>query len=128
MTAAEREMAVYIRALDPRDVVVLHRNPDYANLLMIESSRRSALAWSRYVPGGWDRRRDITRFFTARDRPAEAMFQVLRDSRATHVLEYVGVDFIHPEVRRLLEPVKTVGRIRLHEVRTDRELLASYGF
>lgn len=115
ISAGELEVAAYLRTLDPRRTVVLHRDSS-ASLLGIATERRSVLAWARYVPDSPGRRREVSRFFDGRDRPLQVGLDVLGKYGVTHVVERGRLDRIHPRVRQGLTVVMKSGGVTLYAV------------
>jgi hypothetical protein len=111
----------YLRRADVETTMMLHSNPVWPSLYVIEAQRRAVLAWSSYVEGDGNPEvqalvGDIDRFFGSADTPGADDLSLLRRYRVTHVIERAGKDRLHPHVVQQLRLVTGTPAVRLYEV------------
>lgn len=113
---AERAIASALRRGDPETTLVLHARPTEATFVGILASRRSVLAWGRYVRDSGARRREVDRFFQSRDGDPSEALATLDRYRPTHVIEDRTRDRIHPAVRARLHVIFQNPQVALYGV------------
>jgi hypothetical protein len=111
----------YLRRTDENTTLMLHSNPVWPSLYVIEAQRRAVLAWSSYVEGDGNPEidallADIARFFGTADAAGADDLSLVRRFHVTHVIERVGRDRLHPHVVERLRLVTGTPDVRLYEV------------
>jgi hypothetical protein len=111
----------YLRRTSVDRTMMLHSNPVWPSLYVIESQRRTVLAWSSYVEGDGNPEIDalltaIARFFGSPAAPGADDVTLLRRFHVTHVIERAGTDQLHPNVVAQLRLVTGTPAVRLYEV------------
>lgn len=114
----------YLRRTNADTTMMLHSNPVWPSLYVIEAERRTVLAWSSYVEGDGNPevdalRAEVARFFGTPQSSGADDVTILKRFRVTHVIERMSTDRIHPNVVRRLRLVTGTPAVRLYEVPPD---------
>jgi hypothetical protein len=109
----------YLRHEDPSRTVFIARYPQGPSFITLYSTRRTVLAWAQYTRGTEVLQDEIDRFFQSADQNPESAWKTLMRYHVTHVVETIGRDRIHEDVRCRLEPILETKTLRLLAVPAD---------